>query len=284
MAIIFKDVALSYDSKRKKTTYALKDINLHISSEDEFITIVGRTGSGKSSLVSMFNALKYPSSGDAFIYGIKVAEKHPRRVKYNPIRKRIGLCFQFPDYQLFEETVLKDVMFGPMNFGLKENEAREEAINALHLVGLSEDLYLKSPFELSGGEKKMVSIAGILSSNPDILILDEPTAGLDPYLRRELLKLLNKLNKEYHKSIIIITHDMNMAYEYSKRTIVLKEGHIIYDGQTKELFISHKVILNEASLMLPDVVRITDELNAKCGLNLDYKDNIDDIYKELVNE
>ena len=284
MAIIFKDVALSYDFKKKKTSFALKDINLEISDKDDFITIVGKTGSGKSSLVSMFNALKFPTAGDAFIYGIKIKEKHPRRVKYNPIRKRIGLVFQFPDYQLFEETVLKDVMFGPMNFGLKEYEAKEEALKALKLVDLKKELYNKSPFELSGGEKKMASIAGILSSNPEILILDEPTAGLDPYLRKELLELLTKLNKEYHKTIIIITHDMNISYEYSKRTIVLKEGHIIYDGSSKELFTKHKDLAKSASLLLPDVVRITDEINAKCGLNLKYLDNIDLVYKELKNE
>ncbi len=284
MAINFKDVALSYDSKRKKVNFALKDINLEISQRDDFITIVGKTGSGKSSLVSMFNALKYPTSGDAFIYGIKIKEKHPRKIKYNPIRKRIGLVFQFPDYQLFEETVLKDVMFGPMNFGLKENEAKDEALKALKLVGLKKELYNKSPFELSGGEKKMASIAGILSSDPEIFILDEPTAGLDPFLRKELLELLTKLNKEYHKTIIIITHDMNISYEYSKRTIVLKEGHIIYDGDSKELFTRHKDLALSASLMLPDVVRITDEINARCGLNLKYLDNIDLIYKELKHE
>ena len=284
MAINFKDVALSYDLGKKKTTFALKDINLEINDKDEFITIVGKTGSGKSSLVSMFNALKFPTSGDAFVYGIKILERHPRKIKYNPIRKRVGLVFQFPDYQLFEETVLKDVMFGPMNFGLKEREAKEEALKALNLVGLKKELYNKSPFELSGGEKKMVSIAGILSSDPEIIILDEPTAGLDPYLRKSLLELLTKLNKEYHKTIIIITHDMNISYEYSKRTIVLKEGHIIYDGDSKELFTKHKDLSISASLLLPDVVTITDEINAKCGLNLKYMDTVDEIYKELKNE
>ena len=177
MGISLQKVSYSYNKKRKNTKYAIKDINLDIRSNDEFIALIGHTGSGKSTLSTIFNALKIPTSGDATIFSIKIKERRRRKDKYNKIRGHVGLVFQFPDYQLFEETVLKDVMFGPKNFGRKK-DAEKLAIEALELVDFPKDKYESSPFTLSGGEKKMVSIAGILSSNPDIIVLDEPTGDI----------------------------------------------------------------------------------------------------------
>lgn len=282
MAIELKSVEYSYDQGRKKHSYALKDINVSINDKDEFISIIGKTGSGKSSLVNIFNALRIPTSGEAFLYGIKLKERRKRKENYNKLREKIGLVFQFPDYQLFEESVIKDVMFGPKNFGHKEIEAKEMAIKALELVSFPKDSYEKSPFELSGGEKKMASIAGILASDPDIFILDEPTASLDPKLKKQLFSLLLSLNRDQHKTIIVITHDMNVVYEYSKRALVLNEGTLIYDGDPEELFTSRSDVVEKASLDYPDLIEITKELNDKCNLDLPYKKNIDELLEEII--
>ena len=285
MGIILEKVSYSYNPKKKGTIYALKDVSLNIDSKDDFISIIGETGSGKSTLCSIFNALKVPTSGIAIINDIRLKKQRKRKENYNSIRKHVGLVFQFSDYQLFEETVLKDVMFAPLNFGKSIDEATEIAKHALSLVHIDESYYEKSPFQLSGGEKKLVSIAGILAMEPDILIFDEPTAGIDPETKRKLIKLFKELNEVYHKTIIIIVHDMNIAYDCAKRVLVLKDSELIFDSTPYDLFVNHKEIVDIAHIDNPDVLRIIDNIYEKTGIKIDkHINNLNMLVEVLANE
>ncbi len=274
MAISFRKVEHNYKGLKKNDfVAALHNINLDIAKDDEFVAVVGQTGSGKSTLVSHMNALLLPTSGEVKIFDYIITPKKRKNPKLKPIRKRIGFVFQFPEYQLFEETVLKDIMFGPKNFGIKEEEAKTKALQAAKLLGISDELLTKSPFNLSGGQMRKVAIAGILAYNPDILLLDEPTRGLDPKTASEVMAIFNKINKEYHKTIIVITHDMNLVYKYANRVIGMKDGQIHFDGKPLDLFSSN--IYKECHLAKPDILALVDYLNLKMDLNLGY-----DIYSE----
>ena len=285
MGISLEKVSYSYNPKKKGTVYALKDVSLNIDSKDEFIAIIGETGSGKSTLSSIFNALKIPTEGIAIVNDIRLKKNRKRKENYNLIRKHVGLVFQFSDYQLFEETVLKDVMFAPLNFNKSIEEATQIAKNALSLVHIDESYYDKSPFQLSGGEKKLVSIAGILAMEPDILIFDEPTAGIDPETKRKLIKLFKELNEVYHKTIIIIVHDMNIAYDTAKRVLVLKDSKLIFDSTPYDLFVNHKDIVESSHIDVPDVLRIIDEIYDKTGMVIDKKTkNLNELVEVLANE
>ncbi|MBR2890804.1 MAG: energy-coupling factor transporter ATPase [Bacilli bacterium] len=280
MDINFQHVNFKYDKKQKINT--LNDINLTISKENEFITILGHTGSGKSTLVQLMNALILPTSGSLTIFNQEIKQKRNQPLK--EIRKRIGLVFQFPEYQLFEETVLKDIMFGPVNFGLNMEQAKQQALDTAKLIGISDDLLERAPFNLSGGQKRKVAIAGILASNPDILIFDEPTVGLDPKGKKELLSLLDKIHKETHKTIIIITHDMNIVANYSNRSIVLKEGNIVFDGKPIDLF-NNKTMLQSMNLDLPYISRVAENLKAAGKIN--YKSvplTLDELYDCITGD
>ena len=257
MGIRFQNVGFSYDNIASET---LKNVNLEINRENEFITILGHTGSGKSTLVQLMNALNLPLEGVVEVAGVKIYPKNKELLK--PIRRHVGLVFQFPEYQLFEETVLKDVMFGPKNFLGKNADVLEEAKLALKMVNLDPALYDRSPFNLSGGQMRRVAIAGILASSPNILVLDEPTVGLDPKGKTELLEMLVKIQKDTSKTIIIITHDMNLVARYSKRCIVLDEGKIVYDGSKKEMF-ENEEFLEKHNLSLPDVSKLAKMLKNK---------------------
>ncbi len=281
MGINLSEVKFAYYSpkKKKKHTikYSLQDINLKIDSKNEFIAIVGHTGSGKSTLVQLMNLLLLPTEGTTEIYNTTVTHKGIKNVK--KIREKVGLVFQFPEYQIFEDTVLKDIMFGPKNYKIENPE--EVAKEAAKILGI-ENLLSKSPFALSGGQMRKVAIAGILASKPEILILDEPTAGLDPTAKKELLEFLSSLNKDLQKTIILITHDMDVVAKYVNRVIVLKQGLIQYDGPKEELFKNEKVV-KECNLDYPEVVKIMMKIKEKTGSDLDvYKYNIEDAYNEIV--
>lgn len=304
MGIKLSEVSFAYYVPKKISNpilFNLKDINLKISSHDEFIAIVGHTGSGKSTLVQLFNALQFPSSGtvninDEFIiekkidntidnkkYRKELVKKPNLKFKLRPLRKYTGLVFQFPEYQLFEETVLKDIMFAPKNFLKDEKEAEKRAREISGIIGI-EDLLEKSPFSLSGGQMRKVAIAGILAADPDVLVLDEPTVGLDPIAKKELLELLKNINDKYHKTIIMITHDMDVVSEYVKRVVVLKQGKIMYDGSKEELFKNSDIVEN-CNLGYPSVVTLLKDLKKKLNLDIDeYQYNLNDAYKELTKK
>ena len=304
MGIKLSEVSFAYYVPKKISNpilFNLKDINLKISSHDEFIAIVGHTGSGKSTLVQLFNALQFPSSGtvninDEFIiekkidntidnkkYRKELVKKPNLKFKLRPLRKYTGLVFQFPEYQLFEETVLKDIMFAPKNFLKDEKESEKRAREISGIIGI-EDLLEKSPFSLSGGQMRKVAIAGILAADPDVLVLDEPTVGLDPIAKKELLELLKNINDKYHKTIIMITHDMDVVSEYVKRVVVLKQGKIMYDGSKEELFKNSDIVEN-CNLGYPSVVTLLKDLKKKLNLDIDeYQYNLTDAYKELTKK
>ena len=278
MGINFSKVNYTYAPQKKKirNKYILEDINLNISEKNEFITIVGHTGSGKSTLVQMMNALLVPTTGSVTVFGNEITHKKQKNLK--SLRKNVGLVFQFPEYQLFEETVLKDVCFGPKNYRLENPVSK--AKESLKSVKIYEDKYEKSPFRLSGGEKRKVAIAGILASEPNVLILDEPTVGLDPQTKRELLALLKEINKE--KTVVIITHDMNALWEVSTRIIVLDDKKIIYDGDKYNLF-KNEELVKKHSLDYPDIIKIMNTIKEKTGKDIDvYKENVNDAFDELL--
>ncbi|MGI6710282.1 MAG: ATP-binding cassette domain-containing protein [Bacilli bacterium] len=282
MGLHFQEVNFAYylpKSKKKPINFTLKDINLSINKEDEFIAVIGHTGSGKSTLVQLMNALLIPSTGKINLFGNIV--EHNKKPLLKPIRQQAGLVFQFPEYQLFEETVIKDISFGPKNFGFSKDEAHKRALEAAKMMNIKEELLDRTPFTLSGGEMRKVAIAGILASNPDVLILDEPTVGLDPVNKREMLELLRKFNQELHKTIIIITHDMDVVGEYAKKVLVLKEGNIVHFGDKDSLFSDEEKVKN-ANLDYPEMVKVLRYLNEKLNLNLNYlKYNKKDAYEEL---
>lgn len=257
---------VNYKYYKKHVGNTLNDINLTINATGEFITILGHTGSGKSTLAQVLNALLIPNSGTITIFGKVIKPKNKKPLK--EIRNKVGLVFQFPEYQLFEETVLDDIMFGPKNFGKKKEEAKTEALKVVEKLNIPEELLTRPPFNLSGGQKRKVAIAGILASNPDILILDEPTVGLDPVGRSELLSLLEQIHKETNKTIIIITHNMDVVTRVSTRSIVLKKGQVVFDGTPKELF-NNQEHLNEFNLDLPYISKIALELKEKGLVHFD---------------
>ena len=278
MAVNLREVKFAYNAPKKKQAFkfTLEDINLHIDSKDEFITIVGESGCGKSTLVQLLNGLLIATFGDVIVFDKKLSGK---KLKLKDTRKKVGLVFQFPEHQLFDDTVLKDVCFGPKNFGMKNY--LDFAKDALSVVGIDESLYENSPFNLSGGQQRRVAIAGVLASNPDILVFDEPTVGLDPQGKKELVTLLKKLNEEYHKTIILITHDMDLLGEVSKRVVVLKQGKICFDGTKDELF-KNENLVKETSLDYPNTVKILKEIKTKFNVELnEYKYTILDVYSEL---
>lgn len=267
MGIRFNQVSYDYSSFSEGLYTAIRDINLEITEKHEFIALVGHTGSGKSTLAKHMNALIFPSSGNLEIFGHTITHKRNKKIKYNDIRKKVGLVFQFPEYQLFEETVEKDIMFGPMNFKISKEEAQKLAKESLNLVGLDDSYLQRNPYNLSGGEKKRVSIAGILAMDPEILVLDEPTSGLDPAGKRVLMDLFKHINETTGKTIIIITHDMDLVYEYFTRVLVMNDGRLIFDGTPEVLF--KKDNLFKEHLDYPNTIKVLKHLNSKLGLNLD---------------
>ena len=278
MGINISKVAFTYFPSRKveKNKYILKDINLSISDKNEFIAIVGHTGSGKSTLIQLMNALLVPTVGSVEVDENIITRKKQKNLKL--VRKKIGVVFQFPEYQLFEETVLKDVSFGPKNYKLDNPE--EKAKKAMSLLHLDEKFYDKHPLLISGGEMRKVAIAGILASEPEILILDEPTVGLDPFAKNELILLLENIAKE--KTVIFVTHDMDVLWRVATRVIVLDNEKIVYDGDKYELFKDEDFILNH-SLDLPEIVRTLKDLSKKLNININiYQDNVEDAAKEIV--
>lgn len=262
MGIKFDNVMFSYPTIGT-SKFALIDVDLNIDAEHEFVAVVGHTGSGKSTMIQHMNALLTPSGGEIDVFGVRLSQAE----KLTPIRKRVGMVFQFPEYQLFEETVEKDIIFGPTNFGVSVEDAKEKAREVMEMVGLEEDLLEKSPFNLSGGQMRRVAIAGILSMEPDILILDEPTVGLDPQGQKEMMDLFYSIHERTNKTIILVTHDMNVVSEYCNRVIVMKKARKVFDGAPRELF-SRSDLLKEFNLDTPQYMKIMEKLNEKLGLDL----------------
>lgn len=280
MSITFKEVEHIYSENTPFAYHALKGVNLKIT-DQSFTAIIGQTGSGKSTLIQHINALLLPTSGSINIdeYLITATDK-PSKLK--PLRKKAGLVFQFPEYQLFEETIEKDIIFGPMNFGVSEEEAKKIAHNVLKTVGLDESYLNKSPFDLSGGQKRRVAIAGILAMNPDILILDEPTAGLDPQGTNEMMSLFKRIN-ESGKTIILVTHDMNHVLQYCDEVVVMNHGKVEKHDTVTNVF-KDSEYLNSLGIDLPIITNFIIKLNNQ-GFNLDSSiNNIEQLIAAIGGE
>ena len=261
---------ISYQYKKQcsgEERYAIKDISLSIK-PGEFVAIVGRTGSGKSTLIQHFNGLLQPESGEYFFDGENIWEK---KYDLKKLRQKVALCFQYPEYQLFEENVLKDIAFGPKNLGFAKKECEEKARHAMQLVGLSKGLEKVSPFSLSGGQKRRVALAGILAMEPEYLILDEPVAGMDAPGKKILFDLLHRLNKELGITIILVSHNMDDVAEHADRVLVMEDGQLKMDGKTGEIF-ARKDKLTEMGLGVPQAIEFyldLEEMSEETDIDLD---------------
>lgn len=253
-----KNVSLKYEENTSMEVKALDDISLDIYN-DEFIGIIGHTGSGKSSLVQVMNGLIKANGGEVTYKGENIQDKSFDKKR---LHLDVGLVFQYPESQLFEETVLKDVMFGPLNKGMSEEEAKEAAKEALEMLGIGENYYNDSPFELSGGEKRRIAIAGVLAMNPEIIILDEPTAGLDPMSRNNLLNSLKRLQTDKEKTIIIVSHNMEDMANYVERLIVMNDGRVVFDDIKKNVF-KYVGQLEQIGLDVPEVTKAMNVLKER---------------------
>ena len=277
MQIKIKDLSYVYLKKTPNEVEALHNVSLEIP-EGKITSIIGHTGSGKSTLIQTLNGLIIPTSGEVSIGEYLITPKNHKNKYIKKLRKSLAIVFQFPEYQLFEETVEKDVAFGLKNYGVKEKEAIEKAHEALKEVGLDETFYKRSPFELSGGEKRRAAIAGILALEPDILVLDEPTAGLDPEGSQIILNII----KKYHDSgrtIILVTHDMNIVLNHSDNVVVINDGHIAFSGTPSALFTQD---VSKYSIDVPELFKFSQLLISK-GVDIDITKirTIDDLLDQL---
>ncbi len=263
MSLKLEKVNYVYSAGTAYERQALKDIDLEIA-DGEFVALIGHTGCGKSTLVQHLNGLLKATSGAIYENGKNIYEEG---YDLRSLRSRVGLVFQYPEYQLFEETVIKDVMFGPKNRGLNEEQAREKALLALKQVGVDEKYFEQAPFELSGGQKRRVAIAGILAMEPECLVLDEPTAGLDPRGRDEILSLVSRLHKERGISIVLVSHSMEDVANYASRIVVMDHGKIMYDDTPAAVF-EHWEELEKVGLSAPQVTYVM-QLLKKDGWDTD---------------
>ena len=261
--IEFKNVNYIYNQKTSKETRALCDVNLKLD-DGEFLAIIGHTGSGKSTLIQLMDGLLKGATGEILVDGKNIEDKDFNK---RELRKKVGLVFQNPENQLFEETVLKDVCFGPKNMGLSNEEAEKKAIEALKLVEVPKESYNKSVFELSGGQKRRVAIAGVLAMDPEVLILDEPTSGLDPKGRNMIMEQIKKLHEEKGISIIWVSHNMEQVALHAKRIIVMNDGKVAMDDTTRNIF-ARGDELEKMGLKVPQVTSVMHELKS-AGLDVD---------------
>lgn len=266
MDILLQEVGYSYAKNTPFEKRALQHVNLHIPS-GSYTAIIGHTGSGKSTVLQHLNALLTPTEGTVII-GDRKIEAGTKAKNLREIRRQVGIVFQFPEQQLFDETVLKDIMFGPMNFGVKEEEASRRARELVSLLGLPPEVLEKSPFDLSGGQMRRVAIAGVLAMEPSVLVLDEPTAGLDPRGRREIMDLFHKLHVEKGLTTVLVTHSMEDAARYADRIAIMHGGKCVATGEPKAIFTNEEQLL-DYRLEPPRTVRLQRQFEEKMGIQLD---------------
>ena len=260
MSVIVKNLTYIYDEGMPFASKAIDDISFEIKDND-FVGLIGHTGSGKSTLIQHLNGLLKPSSGEIIVNGFNITDKD---LNLTEIRKRVGIVFQYPEYQLFEETVEKDIAFGPGNLGVDEEEISKRVRKSMEAVGLDYETYKdKSPFDLSGGQKRRVAIAGVIAMNPEVLILDEPTAGLDPGGRDEIFNLIKKLHRDNNITIILSSHSMDDMAKLAQTIIVMNHGKIEFMGTPREVFTSHAARLREIGLDVPQVLELATKLRNK---------------------
>ncbi|MFD1778907.1 energy-coupling factor ABC transporter ATP-binding protein [Fredinandcohnia salidurans] len=265
MDITIENLEHRYQIRSPFERLALYDVNAHIKS-GSYTAIIGHTGSGKSTILQHLNGLLQPTSGSITI-GERTISSKQKEKNLKSLRKNVGVVFQFPEHQLFEETVEKDICFGPLNFGVPLEEAKERARQTIKMVGLSDEYLMKSPFDLSGGQMRRVAIAGILAMNPQVLVLDEPTAGLDPRGRFEIMEMFYKLHKENGLTTILVTHSMEDASRYADQILVMEKGTIKFQGSPVEIFSKPEQVLH-LGLDVPEAVRLKGLLEEKLGIEI----------------
>lgn len=267
MDIKFREVEYRYGAGTPFERLAITDVSFHIPS-GEYVAIIGHTGSGKSTVLQHLNVLLKPLKGEVEVGNRTIAAGRKEK-NLKEIRRRVGIVFQFPEHQLFEETVEKDICFGPMNFGVPEEEAKQRAREAIRLVGLPETVLERSPFDLSGGQMRRAAIAGVLAMKPDVLVLDEPTAGLDPRGRTEIMELFDSLKKENGLTCVLVTHSMEDAARYANRIIVMHKGRVFKTGTPRDIF-SDRASLTAIGLDVPETVRFQHRFEEKTGYPLQH--------------
>ncbi|WP_391205599.1 energy-coupling factor ABC transporter ATP-binding protein [Psychrobacillus sp. L4] len=264
MDITLQQVSYAYAKNTPFEKRALYDVDLHIPS-GSYQAIIGHTGSGKSTILQHLNALLKPSEGSIQIGDVEVrADKKNKQLR--KVRQKVGIVFQFPEHQLFDETVLKDIMFGPMNFGVSEEEAKHRAIELVALLGLPDEVMEKSPFDLSGGQMRRVAIAGVLAMNPEVLVLDEPTAGLDPRGRKEIMDLFYKLHKEKGLTTVLVTHSMEDAARYADRIAIMHNGKCVLEDTPQAVFRNEERLM-DYRLEVPQSVKFQKKMEQMIGKN-----------------
>lgn len=263
MSIILDKVNYIYGEGSGFVKHALRDVSLAVD-KNEFIGLIGHTGSGKSTLTQIFNGLLRATSGDVYFNGDNIYDKDYDMKK---LRSKVGLVFQYPEHQLFETTVFKDVCFGPKNLGLDKRECELRAFEALELVGMDKELFYNSPFELSGGQKRRAAIAGVIAMKPEVLILDEPTAGLDPQGRDEILDMVKAMHEQTQMTVILVSHSMEDVAKYVGRILVMNDGCLMYDDTPREVFAHYKE-LEKIGLAAPQVTYIMHALKER-GMDVD---------------
>ena len=283
MQISLKNVSYTYNYKTPYAREVLKDINLKID-EGSYTVIVGKTGSGKSTLIEHINGLLLPTKGEVAVDNILITnpqskkERRELAKKLKILRQDVAVLFQFSEQQLFETSVLKDIIFAPLNYGVEEEKAISKAKELIKLVGLDESYLDKSPFELSGGEMRKVALCGVLALEPKVLILDEPTVALDYQSREEIMAMVKKLKEEFDMTIVLVTHNMDYVLEYADKVFVLKNGEVSFEGRVEDLFLNEQV-LKDNSLELPEVLKFYKKLEANnIALNVFPRK-----YDELIN-
>ncbi|AYV34361.1 energy-coupling factor transporter ATPase [Erysipelothrix rhusiopathiae] len=280
MPITFENVSYVYAPNSPFSHHALTDISTTIET-GKITAIIGATGSGKSTLVQHLNGLIQPTSGVVTILDHKIkANDKTRNLKQ--LRSKVGLVFQFPEMQLFEETIYKDVAFGPKNFGFNEEQIQENVSQSLNLVGIHPDIWKRSPLDLSGGQKRRVAIAGVLATNPDVIVLDEPTAGLDPQGSKDMMDLFVRLNQEMKKTVIMVTHDMDHVLRYADNVLVLNQGSVFYDGPVQDFFDDSNK-LESLGFVAPKILQLK-QLLQKNGFNSAQSLELDDIAKLIERD
>lgn len=277
MPIIINHLNCTYEAGTVREVKALKDINLTIP-DGQFIGLIGHTGSGKSSLIQHLNGLAKPTEGEIYFNGEDINDSDFDKKK---LRSQVGLVFQYPEHQLFEVDVFSDVCFGPKNMGLSKKETQLRAYEALKMVGMEDEYFYQSPFDLSGGQKRRTAIAGVIAMKPKVLILDEPTAGLDPKGREEILNLIKSLHEKMEITVILVSHSMDDVADYVERIIVMNQGEVFLDDEPKEVF-SHQEELEQIGLAVPTVTDVMRRC-ADMGLKVDEQiTTIADAKEELL--
>ena len=280
MDISFKHVSYTYQPNGPFEYKALRDLNFSIKS-GSYVAIIGHTGSGKSTLIQHLNGLLKPTQGEVQI-GNYVIRADQKLADIKELRRQVGVVFQYPEHQLFEETIEKDIAFGPENFGVSKEEVAKRIPEVLNAVGLSQQLLDRSPFDLSGGQMRRVAIAGILAMEPSVLVLDEPTAGLDPKGQQEIMEMFYDLHKRRNLTTILVTHSMEDALKYADHVIILEAGQIKMEGKPEEIFVK-STELEHVQLDTPEIIRFLQDFKEKFGIEIAYHNqSVDQLAIEVV--